>query len=140
MEPGLTAAIRIYEGKTIMSPPIEAGEKNGYYWIVIPDTATLDNELEIKYTVKELTEKTACDVVLDLKQLQTVNSTVANLIVYFSRRLAKKGHTLILANVNSRCCAILQSLNITSLLPMYEGEEFGEEGRMNDEQGTRNVE
>jgi anti-anti-sigma regulatory factor len=60
------------------------------------------------------------DCILDMWELSTLNSSVANLIVYIVKKLAPSGCTLHVVNVGQRVVAALETIHLAGVVKVHE--------------------
>jgi anti-anti-sigma factor len=99
---------------------ITANMKNGFLWIAMPDSITMDNYVRIEEEIVEVIAGGSCNrVVFDMAATRNLFSSGLGLLIRIKKRLDEKKCLLYLVNVSHRVRDILSSVNLDTLFPIF---------------------
>jgi anti-anti-sigma factor len=98
---------------------ITVAVKNGFLWITMPDSITMDNYVKIEDEIVDAVAGPNTRVVLDMAATRNLFSSGLGLLIRLKKHLDEKKRTLSLVNVSHRLKDILAAVNLDKLFPVY---------------------
>ncbi len=98
-------------------------EKNGYIWAKLLETVKRDFIQIIQAKIESSMASIKKDIVIDLSNLDLINSTTINLFMNLQRECSNNSSMLHIVNVSKRCLMQLESVNLDKTLNIFEFEE-----------------
>lgn len=93
--------------------------KNGFLWIAMPDSITMDNYVRIEEQIVEAVSGSCNGVVLDMAVTRNLFSSGLGLLIRLKKRFDEKNCPLFLVNVSHRVQDILTAVHLEKLFPIY---------------------
>ncbi len=110
-----------------LSRKLQIENRRGYLWITMPKSITATNLLSIQEKIESHISDSSERVVIDLVNMDTVNSVLASLIINIRNRIVDSDGLIGLVNVSKKCMVKLQLMQLDRVLTVYEDEnEIGE--------------
>jgi len=93
--------------------------KNGFFWIVMPDSITMDNYVRIEEDIATAVSEPNNKVVLDMAATRNLFSSGLGLLIRLKKRLDEKKCLLFLVNVSHRIQDIFTAVHLDKLFTVY---------------------
>jgi anti-anti-sigma factor len=93
--------------------------KNGFLWIAMPDSITMDNYVRIEEQIVEAVAGSCTRVVLDMAVTRNLFSSGLGLLIRIKKYLDERNCTLFLVNVSHKIQDILAAVHLDKLFPVY---------------------
>jgi anti-anti-sigma factor len=93
--------------------------KMGYLWVVLPDTITVDTNLEIESRIESYLQPKDEKLVLDFSNTYSLFSSGLGLMIRLRKKVAESGGLVCLVNVSRRVREFLSTLNLDRVFPIY---------------------
>jgi anti-anti-sigma factor len=93
--------------------------KNGFFWIAMPDSITMDNYVRIEEEIADAVAEPNNKVVLDMAVTRNLFSSGLGLLIRLKKRLDDKKCLLFLVNVSHRIQDILAAVHLDKLFTVY---------------------
>jgi anti-anti-sigma factor len=98
---------------------ITANMKNGFLWITMPDSITMDNYVRIEEEIIGAISGSCNKVVLDMAATRSLFSSGLGLLIRLKKRLDERNCFLFLVNVSHRVRDILTAVHLDTVFSMY---------------------
>jgi anti-anti-sigma factor len=98
---------------------ITADMKNGFLWIAMPDSITMDNYVKIEEEISEAVSGSCTKIVLDMTATRNLFSSGLGLLIRLKKRLDERNCFLFLVNVSHRVRDILTAVHLDTVFSMY---------------------
>lgn len=105
-----------------LSGKLQIENRQGFLWIIMPKSITATNLLSIQKRIESHISGSSERVVIDLVNMDTVNSVLASLIINIRNRINDSGGAIGLVNVSKKCMVKLQLMQLDRVLTVYEDE------------------
>jgi len=94
-------------------------DKDGWIWVVLPDSVTMDNNIDIETRIRTALLPDHKGVVLDMARMEYFYSSAMGLFVRIRKLVLETGRMLCMVNVSQKIRDLMSSVNLTRLFPMY---------------------
>lgn len=98
---------------------ISVNMKNGYLWIAMPDSITMDNYVRIEEQILDAVSGSCAGVVLDMSATHNLFSSGLGLLIRLKKLFDQKSCRLFLVNVSHKIRDILTSVHLETIFPIY---------------------
>jgi anti-anti-sigma factor len=98
---------------------ITVARKNGFLWITMPDSITMDNYVKIEEEIVDAIGGPNTRIVLDMAATRNLFSSGLGLLIRLKKHLDETKCTLSLVNVSHRLQDILAAVNLDKLFSVY---------------------
>ena len=98
---------------------ITVAKKNGFLWITMPDSITMDNYVKIEEEIVEAVAGPNAGIVLDMAATRNLFSSGLGLLIRLKKHLDEEKCTISLVNVSHRLQDILAAVNLDRLFSVY---------------------
>jgi anti-anti-sigma factor len=98
---------------------ITVAVKNGFLWIAMPDSITMDNYVKIEEEIVDAVAGPNTKIVLDMAATRNLFSSGLGMLIRLKKHLDGKKSALYLVNVSHKVKDILASVNLDNLFSIY---------------------
>jgi anti-anti-sigma factor len=98
---------------------ITVAVKNGFLWIAMPDSISMDNYVKIEEEIVDAVEGPNTRIVLDMSATRNLFSSGLGMLIRLKKHLDKQKCEFVLVNVSHRLQDILVSVNLDKLFSVY---------------------
>jgi anti-anti-sigma factor len=91
----------------------------GYIWVVLPESLNIGNYSDIETAVIRQLTGGADHLVFDLSRVRAIYSSALGVLIRIRKQVGEAGGVVCLVNVCPAIIALLESLNLDKIFPMY---------------------
>lgn len=91
----------------------------GYIWVVLPESLNIGNYSDIENVVIRQLTGGADHLVFDLSRVRAIYSSALGVLIRIRKQVGEAGGVVCLVNIRPTIIALLESLNLDKVFPMY---------------------